>query len=285
MASAGSPVDLPRLQRAHRAFTVALGGYALEFAGGVFVTHERLPVGAFNYVDEVQVAPDRRSAFFERALDHYFQRALRPTFRVGPTVPDHVDRTLRRFDFRPRAEPLVYLVADRGEDAPTPRSDVDVREVGSEAAGDVAAFWTHEGERDEFRRSLEVAVHHPNPGERLVPLLASQGGSPVAAALAFTRDGVTEVHAVATQPRDRGQGIATALVARAAHGPASDGARVVAILASTPRLGVRLAPLGFREVARVTEYELPAGADLRLPPPGPPGPPRWRPPVGRASEG
>lgn len=266
------------LARLHRAFVVALGGYALEFAGGVLVTHERIPVPIFNFVDEVSVAAERQTAFFERALDHYFQRALRPAFRVVPPVADHVDRTLRRFGFRPSPEPRVVLVAERGTGGPEVPADVDVRRAGDAEVAQVAAFWTHDRERDEFLRSLEVATGHPNPGERLVPVLARRSGAPVAAALVFTRGSLAEIHAVSTSPAERGQGVATHVVRRLLNGPESEGATHVAIASTTPRLSRRLAPLGFTEAMRQVEYVLPADARLELPDPGPPTPPRWRPP-------
>ncbi|HEY6237864.1 MAG TPA: GNAT family N-acetyltransferase, partial [Thermoplasmata archaeon] len=278
MPARSPSVDLDRLRRVHRGFTGALGGFALEFAGGTFVTHERLPAAAFNYVDDVRVAPDRQSAFFERALDHYFQRALRPTFRVGPGVPAHVDRSLRSLGFRLLPDPMVFLSATRnGAEVPA-APNVEVRESAEFEAGEAGALWTLERGREEFQRALDVAIHHPNPGERLVPLVARRGGRPVAAALAFTLGDVTEVHAIATYLGDRGQGIATALVARALRGPASAGSQVVSVLSTTPRLIDRLAPLGFREAGRFSEYDLPADATLAIPPPGPPSPPRWRPP-------
>lgn len=282
-ADAGTPESLGRL---HRAFVVALGGYAIEVAGGVLVTHERVPVAPFNFVDDVRVAPERQTAFFERALDHYFQRALRPTFRVVPPVPTHVDTTLRRFGFRPVIEPRILLAAERVSVPPPERSSVEIVEAGPSDVARVAAFWTHDRERDEFLRALEVAVAHPNPGERLVPILATREGAPVAAALVYSRDGLAEVHAVATRPDARGHGVATNVVAFAATGRAAETARVVAIASTTPRLARRLSPLGFREVHRTVEYELPSEARLQLPDPGPPTPPRWRPPrASRASPG
>lgn len=270
------------LVRLHRAFVVALGGYAVELAGGVLVTHERVPVGPFNFVDEVRVAPARQTAFFERALDHYFQRALRPTFRVDPPVPPHVDATLRRFGFRPTLEPRIILAARRGHTTDAHTAGVEVLEAGPDEVAKVAAFWTHEKERDEFLRSLEVAVSHPNPGERLVPLLGLRGDVPVAAALVFSRDGLSEIHAVSTRPDARGHGIATAVVAYAAASSATEGTDTVTIASATPRLSHRLEPIGFREVARTVEYELPLDTRLEMPDPGPPTPPRWRPPRGGA---
>jgi GNAT superfamily N-acetyltransferase len=277
--------DLDRLRRVHRAFTVALGGFALEFAGGTFVTHERLPVPSFNYVDDVRVAPDRQSAFFERALDHYFQRAIRPTFRVGAEVPAHVDRSLRGLGFLRRPEPGVFLSLPRNGAKPPVAPGVEVRESTLFESDELGAFWTDARERAEFQRALDVAIHHPNPGERLVPLVARRGDEPVAAALTFTLGDVTEVHAVGTRPGARGQGIATALVARAVSGPGSAGSRVVSILSTTPRLIGRLGPLGFREVGRFSEYELPPDAALAIPSPGPPSPPRWRPPRSPSTPG
>ena len=96
---------------AERQFVLTLGGFALEIPGATLVTHEKIPVPRFNFVQEMGVGRERQTAFFERALDHYFQRALRPTFRVPLPVPDHVDIGLRRFGFRARSAPLVLLLS------------------------------------------------------------------------------------------------------------------------------------------------------------------------------
>ncbi|MCI4355479.1 MAG: hypothetical protein L3K06_08985, partial [Thermoplasmata archaeon] len=98
--------EFREVRRLHRGLVLALGGFALELAGGTLVTHERIPVPPFNFVDGADVAIRRQTAFFEKALDHYFQRALRPTFRVDPPVPPHVDKTLRHFGFLPTDAPL-----------------------------------------------------------------------------------------------------------------------------------------------------------------------------------
>jgi ribosomal protein S18 acetylase RimI-like enzyme len=264
-------------RRLHRDLIHSLGGFSFELAGGSLVTHERIPVPSFNFVDGAKVSVRRQTAFFEKALDHYFQRALRPSFRVDPDVPGHVDRTLRHFGFLPAPDPLVFLVAPtRG--APSSAGSVEVEEVSPDRAREIAAFWTHERERDEFERALDVVANHPNPGERLVPLLARSGTRTAAAALLYRRGTHAEVDAVATLPELRGRGIATTLVEGALASAARDGATTLSVLSTTPRLSARLAPLGFSELGRLIEYRLPANAELSLPPPGPPTPPRWRPP-------
>ncbi|MCI4360528.1 MAG: hypothetical protein L3J91_02395, partial [Thermoplasmata archaeon] len=186
MAPAAPPISLDGARRLHRDLIHALGGFSLELAGGILVTHERIPVPAFNFVDGADVAVRRQTAFFEKALDHYFQRALRPTFRVDPAAPGHIDRTLRHFGFVPSAEPLVFLAAPT-RPRPPGTHDLAVEELASERVHEVAAFWTHERERDEFERALDVVVSHPNPGEHLVPLLARSGARTVAAALLYRR--------------------------------------------------------------------------------------------------
>ena len=271
------PDELSLARRLHRGLVLALGGFALELAGGTLVTHERIPVPPFNFVDGADVSVRRQTAFFERALDHYFQRALRPSFRVDLPVPPHIDRTLRHFGFVPAAEPLEFLVAPAGASTSS-TSPVEVSEVPAEEAGRIAAFWTHDRERDEFERALDVAVHHPNPGERLLPLIARSGARTAGAALLYRRGDRAEVHAVSTLPELRGRGIATGLVAGALEAARQDGARTLSILSTTPRLAERLRPLGFRPVGALADYRLPPEAQLAIPPPGPPGPPRWRPP-------
>lgn len=260
-----------------RQFVLTLGGFALEIAGATLVTHEKLPAPRFNFVQELGVGRERQTAFFERALDHYFQRALRPTFRVPLPVPEYLDAGLRRFGFRPRADPLVLLLAEPGDagghDAPS-----GVRAARPSEVDLVASFWTSDAERPEFRAALENAWSHPNPNEEIVPLLGSRATEPTSAALVYRFGSTAGIYAVATRPTARGQGGASDVVRFATA--ASVGGRGVrhSIFADSPRLERRLEALGFDAARRFRVYELPASAELSLPPVGPPGPSRWRPP-------
>jgi GNAT superfamily N-acetyltransferase len=259
-----------------RQFVLTLGGFALEMAGATLVTHEKLPVPRFNFVQELGVGRERQTAFFERALDHYFQRALRPTFRVPLPVPDHVDLGLRRFGFRPRPTPLVLLLSTGERPAPVGGA-VEVRTAHPSEVELVASFWASPRERPEFRTALEIAWVHPNPHERLVPLFALLEGRVVASAILYRYRSAAGLHAVATTPSARGQGAASDLVRFAVREePAGPDARY-SIWADSTRLQARLEKLGFRPARTFREYELPATAELAFPPPGPLGPPRWRP--------
>jgi GNAT superfamily N-acetyltransferase len=262
---------------AERQFVFTLGGFALELAGAALVTHEKIPVPRFNFVQELGVGPERQTAFFEHALDHYFQRALRPTFRVPTPVPSHVDAGLQRFGFRPKASPLRLLLSQESVSAP-PTSDVTVRVAEHRELDLVASFWTSERERPEFRAALDVAWVHPNPHETLVPLLASLGTETVSAALVYRYRSSAGIHAVATRPSARGRGAASTIVrfarSHAIAGPVSR----YSIFADSARLEHRLESLGFRPARSFVEYELPPSAELALPSPGPPAGPRWRPP-------
>jgi len=262
---------------AERQFVLTLGGFALEIAGATLVTHERLPVPRFNFVQELGVGPERQSAFFERALDHYFQRALRPTFRVPLPVAAHVDAGLRRFGFRPRPNLLVLFL-----DLPVRRRPAelppDVRAATHAELDLVASFWTSERERPEFRTALDVAWSHPNPHERLQPLLAFRDGAAVSAALVYRYRTVAGIHAVATRPSARGRGAASDVVRFATSGDPVGPDTRYSIYADSPRLAQRLELLGFSPARSFQEYELPADAALAFPAPGPAGPPQWRPP-------
>ncbi len=265
--------------REEREFVLTLGGYALEIPGATLVTHERIPVPKFNFVQDLRVGRERQTAFFERALDHYFQRALRPTFRVAPTVPAHVDGGLRRFGFVPKADPWTLWTADPGIRPPVEAPPgVTIARAHPEEIDRVVPFWVGAREGEEFRRGLEVAWNHPNPGESIVPLLARRGHDPVAAALLYTYDRSLGIHAVATQTPERGRGVATALVAHALAHEVPPDVTTVSIESESPRLDRRLGSLGFAVERRWVAYELPPDADLALPDPGPPQPARWRPP-------
>jgi len=262
---------------AERQFVLTLGGFALEVAGAALVTHEKIPAPRFNFVQELGVGRERQTAFFERALDHYFQRALRPTFRVPVPAPPHLDAGLRRFRFVPRAAPLTLMVEGTAEPRPRPEG-IDVREARADDLDQVASFWADARERPELRTAVDVAWHHPNPHEQLVPLLASIAGEEVAAALVYRYRAAAGIHFVATRPTARGRGAASALVTYARLSRPVGGSAFLSIYADSARLQDRLGQLGFSPVRSFVEYELPRDAELALPPPGPPTPPRWRPP-------
>ncbi len=271
-----TPATIDLALEEERAFVESLGGYTLEIAGARLVTHERIPVPRFNFIQDVRVSAARQAAFFERALDHYFQRALRPTVRVAEPVEEHLDRGLRSFGFRPRAEPHCLLLA-RAPGRPRGNGTFALRRPEPEEVDLVVGFWAPEKEREELRRAVEVSWTRPNPGETLVPILAEREGRAVAAALVHVHRGISAVHAVATQPTSRGQGAATALVEAALTEVVPSGTPV-AMHADSRRLVGRLESLGFAVVESHRAYDLPPEAALALPPLGPPGPPRWRPP-------
>ncbi len=258
-------------------FVLALGGFALHTAGATLVTHERLPSPRFNFVEVHDVAPERQTAFFERALDHYFQRAIRPTFRLRPPVPDHLAASLRHLGLRPRSDPLC-LLRDGGRSFAQAAPGTRVRTATLAELDEVCSFWTAERERPELRAALEVAWSHPNPGERIRPLLAFDGSRAVSAALVYERRATAGIYAVATRSEARGQGAASALVAYARSPGFARPRTRSSIFAGTPRLRSRLERMGFSPAASFVEYELPRDAELAMPVPGPPGPPRWRPP-------
>jgi GNAT superfamily N-acetyltransferase len=271
---------------AERQFVLTLGGFALEIPGAALVTHEKIPVPRFNFVQELGVGPERQAAFFERALDHYFQRALRPTFRVPRPVPGHVEAGLKRFGFRPRPTVLKLLLST-GARPRAMTEDVSVHVATRSELDLVASFWTGEPERPEFRTALDVAWNHPNPHEQLAPLLAVLDDETVATALVYRHRSSAGIHGVATRPAARGKGAASELVVYAlTHDPVGKGVRY-SIFADSSRLEQRLARFGFLPARTFQEYELPPDAVLAVPPPGPAGPPQWRPPRGRpsASEG
>jgi GNAT superfamily N-acetyltransferase len=267
-----------RVLEAEKSFVLALGGFSLEVTGASLVTHERMLAPLFNYVAVGAVGRERQAAFFERALDHYFQRALRPRFLTARPCPPHLDSGLRGFGFRPEAEPVVLLEAERtAARAPAP-SSFEVERLGPNALDRIVPFWASERERDELARSFEVLAHHPNPGERFVPLVAVLDGEDVASAILFSDGRTGGLHGVGTRPSERGQGAASALVSYALQREFPSGVDRIGMLVRHPRIAGRLEKLGFRTVGTRTEFVLPAQVELHLPPPGPPTGPRWRPP-------
>ncbi len=269
--------EIAEASRADRRFVLALGGSTLEIAGAGLVTHEKIPSPRFNFVEEIDVGAERQTGFFERALDHYFQRAIRPTFRLPPDPPAHVDRGLRALGFRPEAAPLdLWIEAD--DAARDPPTAPEVRRAAATETELLASFWTGERERPELRTAIETVRAHPNPHEELVPLLAFLDDRPASAALVYRFGSTAGIHLLTTRPDARGQGCASALVAFALRERPCGGARRYVLLSNAPEAVRRLPDLGLRAVRRLTSYALPADARLPSLPLGPASPPRWRPP-------
>lgn len=279
MPPAEEPQTIDAALREEREFVLSLGGYALELAGGVLVANERIPVPRFNFVQYVRIHRNRQSAFLERALDHFFQRALRPSIRVERPVPDFLDGSLRRLGFRLAPEPWSLLLRRRLDRPRRPGPPFEVRPATNDELPLFAGFWTGTSEREEFLRALTVALEHPNPEEWLVPGIALRDGTPASAALLHTHGSAVGIHGVVTQPSERGQGAATALVAGLLDDPhVKPKAGPVAMWSDSPRLDRRLGDLGFDVAARYSVYELPGNAALALPAVPLAAAPRWRPP-------
>ncbi len=261
-----------------QSFIRALGGFVLGVAGGELVTHERVPLPQFNFVQVREVAPERRTAFFERALDHYFQRALRPTFRLPNPTPSHLDASLRGLGFRPRSESLTVM---RPLHPRAPSGDAyDVRAAREADFDGLLELWTGVKDRPELRSALDVVWHHPNPDEQLTPVLAARGGRAVSGGLLYEHAGVAGLHLIATRTGARGQGAASSLVSGVFAAGGAGASEPGFLLADSDRLRAGLARLGFRSEEEFRVYELPKEAELSLPVAPPPGAPRWRPPRG-----
>jgi len=269
--------DPMRWAEEERALICALGGYALQLSGGWLVTHERLAGSRFNFIDIGPLAPARRTAFLERALDHYFQRALRPIVRMDPLAPPGIIDSLERLGFEEREAPLQLLV--RGPGSPremTPRHPV--RPLTIEELPLLHRLWGGPKELPEIRASLDVAVSAPARGEEVLPVAAIAGSGPVSVGLLHGWNGMWGLHAVATLPGHRGGGWASELtigswgLCERAHGGR------LGLRLDSARVPSRLAAAGFDSVARYRVFELPGDHALEIPPPGPPQPPRWRPP-------
>ncbi|MCI4322076.1 MAG: hypothetical protein L3K05_07220 [Thermoplasmata archaeon] len=260
-----------------RAFVLATGGYSLEISGASLVTHERIPVPRFNFISVGRVGADRQTAIFERALDHYFQRALRPSIRVAWPVPEYVDKTVRGLAFHPRPEPHTLLWS-RPRSGEEPASGIEVRRAEPEELDLVLGFWTDGPHRAELRRALEVAWSRPTPEERLIPLLAESEGESVGSTVVLVRDAVASLHGLAARPGSHAAGVLSSLLSLALRLPETQEMGAVVVASDRVSLESQLTRSGFVPLRRYVEYELAADAQLTMPDPGPAQPARWRPP-------
>jgi GNAT superfamily N-acetyltransferase len=248
--------------RNERGFCGAFGGYSLEIPGGYLVVNEKVPVARFNHVQDVRTSPGRVLAFVERALEHYFQRALRPTFEI----PDSVEqplllRALERAGYRhlgPAQERrLLWWDPEGTERGGPPSRSLEVEVMGPDSDLDLLArFWMREREREEIVRSLDVALSHPNPGEEIRPYLAREQGVPVATAMIYRYRGTAGLHSVAILPSARARGLGTSLVHWILEDWVRSGGGPLTMWIERDRVPGPLRSLGFREVARYRVYAL-----------------------------
>lgn len=221
------------LLREERAFCELFGGYAVELPGAVLVVNEKVPVPRFNWVQNVRCADGRVAALLEQALQHYYQRALRPTFELPVDLPQaHLARGLLGQGYHDRgASRRRHLLVWEG--APRPRSasssgGLQVEPLEEEHFGQLVDLLAEERFKEELHRYLVTATTSPNPGERTVPYWARDPEGPVSFGLYHRQGPVSALFGVGTVPARRGAGAATALVAGVLEREKVDGPLLVA---------------------------------------------------------
>lgn len=261
-----------------RSLILGLGGYAMEVAGGTLVLHERIPVPRFNFVETQAISPERQAAFFERTLDQYFQRAIRPRFRVPLPSSGPVERTLRALGFTPLREPLELLGRPPGRPAGKGATPFGFRSDAQVPSSALVPFWVSPREQPELESALEILRHHPNPKERFSPVIATDPDRAIAAGLVYSRGEGAFLFGVSTVPAARRQGAATALVRWILSQPAVRKEPFAGILSESRGLSQGLRRLGFSPWARWRVFELAADAQLSVPSAPSSTGPLWRPP-------
>ncbi|MCI4358113.1 MAG: hypothetical protein L3J95_00905 [Thermoplasmata archaeon] len=263
---------------AEKAFVLAMGGYSIELSGASLVTHERALAPRFNYVAVDSVGPERQAAFFERALDHYFQRALRPRILLRTPAASHLDEGFRRFGFRRSMDPVALMASASPAGGARRSGPFTVEALPPSEIGRILPFWGGPAERDELARAFDVLAFHPNPSESFVPLVARGDGTDVSSAILYSDGRVTGLHMATPAPGEDGMEAAIALADHARLNAAATDRLPVGTLSGDRRLVTRLGQIGYRPIGERSEYVLPRDVELDLPRPGPATPPRWRPP-------
>jgi ribosomal protein S18 acetylase RimI-like enzyme len=250
-----------------RRFSYLFGGYGVELPEAHLVVNERLPAPRFNWVQDLRCAPGRVTAFLERTLDHYYQRALRPTFelRSGEIdagiekalgLADYVRlaperrRQLLRWD--PARAGALVRARPPGANAPAPLSDEELPAF--------AELLVLSRQQPEVVRCIQVAQAHPNPGEK-VAAYAIRGTSGLRSVALFARHGrEAGLFAVGTRPEDRSQGLATELVAAVLRAEALPEGIPVVLSLEGPEPPAPLVGLGFEPLQSFDVFAIgPAG--------------------------
>lgn len=272
---AGDPLGERRRREAlaiDRRFSFLFGGYGVELPEAHLVVNERLPAPRFNWVQDLRCSPGRATAFLERTLDHYYQRALRPTFEVrSEEVDPGIEKALGLAHYErqgpSRRRQLLRWEPGEGAARLGPSAGGDAAQVPAPLTDEelpaFAELLVLPRQQPEVVRCLQVAQTHPNPGER-VAVYAVRGPSGLrSVALYLRQGGHAGLFAVGTRPEDRSRGLATELVAGVLRAEALPQAVPVVLSFEGPKPPAPLLRLGFEPLVSFDVFALAPEVDRR----------------------
>lgn len=252
-----------------RRFPMIFGGYSVEVPEAHLVVNEKLPAPRFNWVQDVRCSPMRVTAFLERTLDHYYARALRPTFQIRSGQADravvHALGLAQYAGLGPshRSHLLVWDPHEGEARLPPTSRDRTPTRLQDDEFGTLADLLVLPRQRQEVVRCLEVAETHPNPGERTVAYVARTPEGPRSVAIYARQGHHAGLFGVGTLPEARAQGWATDLVAGVLRAEAvRDGVPVV-LSAEGARPPSPLLKMGFEFLESFDVYALTPEGDRK----------------------
>ncbi len=192
-----------------------------DLGGARAFHHEDVKIPMLHRVVQVDAAPGDADRLIDAALDHFRHQSFDCAFTLTPLdrPADLGERLLRRgFDLAIRA---TAMLCDRPADPlRAPEVEVVVPEAGE------YGLWA-----DVMCRSFDNPPEFGRLGRTVLDIprvrlyLARRGGEPAGTALLYSDHGMGYVDLVGTLPGHRRQGVASALVARAAADSAAQGNR------------------------------------------------------------
>lgn len=192
----------------------------MELSEAHLVVNEKVPVPRFNFVQDARCGAGRVAAFVERTLEHYYQRALRPTFELPKDVHQPaLEHALELSGYLPKGrEHRRHLLLWNGQGPPpavSNRDEVRVETLSDDELPTLVDLLVESNARyrEEVRRYLEVGMGHPNPGERVVPYVARTGSGAVSFGVLLSHATGSGLYAVGTPTSERARGYASRLVA------------------------------------------------------------------------
>lgn len=205
-----------------------------------------------NHAGDFRAAPGQAGRVVREIVDFYESRGIAPAAYVDLMAPPDLIPTLLAVGFQEWSGADEDLMFYTGPDKAHPTLlQVDVV-ISQQDREDWASIIPEEAEADETERRLLHDLYEQEISDpRMTAYLIRQEGVPAARCQLFCTSGLGRVEAVRTRAAYRGQGLAAALVRRAALDSLERGSRITFIYAEPGSAAQRLYHrLGFRVVAQ-----------------------------------
>ncbi|MFZ1023717.1 MAG: GNAT family N-acetyltransferase [Thermoplasmata archaeon] len=240
----------------------------MERSGGDIRISSGIPFPIFNWALQTRVSKSETDARIKATVRYFRDRGLPFIWGIFPSdnTADLRDRLLTA-GFKREDAPAMAIGLNQ---LPRPSSStgLEIAPVNTRADGEAFARTLNDGD---FQAPAEIARSIPDllrpswsdsgPEPHLRCFVGYRDKVPVATSLRFLSDGVVGIYGVATIPEARRQGFGAAMTLAALEDGRARGYDVGVLIATEMGEPV-YRRLGFRELYRVSQFEIPAKESL-----------------------